>query len=98
FLFAKAALPARSTGRLSIEAAVLHGFGDVGGAHGSAAREIRDRAGDLEDAVVRARAQAKASHCLIDQGAGRVVEAAHLLHLLVAEHAVRYPRARVLAG
>ena len=44
-----------------VEAAVLDGFGDVFGGNSSGAGEVGDGAGDLEDAVVGAGAEAQAA-------------------------------------
>ena len=45
--------------KVSIERAVLDGFGDVVGLDGFGGLEVRDRAGDFEDSVIGAGADAQ---------------------------------------
>ena len=67
---------APSTPVVPVQAAVLHGFGDVFGFDAIQAAEVGDGAGDFEDAVVRARRQAHAAHGHLERALAGVVQRA----------------------
>jgi hypothetical protein len=74
----------------AVEGAVLDGFGDVGNGDGGSGFEVGDGAGDFEDAVVGAGAEALLLHGALEQAlgvGGELAEGADLLggHLGVGE-------------